>query len=622
LPAADADHNLFAEESAKVDAGDTVPLAARHADPHATRCDGTPRAAAGGTVSDVALASSSAPTRPYRGDADRGATSGARGVDAGDVEPPLSQAAVRRFRIVQPLQKGGLGQVSLARDEELHREVALKEILPKHADSSDARQRFLMEAEITGSLEHPGVVPVYGLGQYADGRPFYAMRLIRGENLQLVIEEYHREPHAGNRELKFRQLLGRFVDVCNAIEYAHNRCVLHRDLKPGNIMLGKYGETLVVDWGLAKAVDVEQATPHSTEAPVRPLSAESSTETQMGRVVGTPAYMSPEQASGRVDMIGPASDVYSLGATLYHLLTGRAPFVFDDPDDALGNVQMGRFDPPRSVQRRVPRSLEAVCLKAMARRPADRYPSARALADDVERFLADEPVLAYAEPLSSRAWRWMRRHRAAVFGTGAVLTAVAASLAIGLVLLNAANRRAEYNFDVARKAIRGYFLTVSENPLLERPDMQPLREQLLRQALEYYEQFLISAQREPELRGELAQANFFVGQITESIESPERALRFFQQAQEIHAELVAEKPDDSARQVEQARTLAAMGGTLQKLQRWDESRTLFQQAEAVQKKLVDAHPENAEYARTLAKTRASRAAVDAARGNAQREPAK
>ena len=146
----------------------------------------------------------------------------------------------------------------VARDEELHREVALKELQQSFADDPDKRQRFVVEAEVTGALEHPGIVPVYGLGHYSSGRPFYAMRFVRGDSLKEAIARFH-DPDAAHhssseRALELRKLLGRFVDVCQAIEYAHNRGVLHRDLKPGNIMLGKYGETLVIDWGLAKAM--------------------------------------------------------------------------------------------------------------------------------------------------------------------------------------------------------------------------------------------------------------------------------------------------------------------------------------------------------------------------------
>jgi serine/threonine protein kinase len=229
-----------------------------------------------------------------------------------------------RFRILRPHAKGGLGQVYLAHDEELRREVALKEIQSQHADNKDSRSRFLLEAEITGGLEHPGIVPVYGLGQYADGRPYYAMRFIRGDSLQSAIKEFHKADSAGRdpgeRTLELRKLLGRFVDVCQAMQYAHDRGVLHRDLKPGNIMLGKYGETLVVDWGLTKAVGKNDG---SDEPTLQPAAAGDSYETRPGSAIGTPAYMSPEQAAGKADILGPATDIYSLGATLYSLLTGK-----------------------------------------------------------------------------------------------------------------------------------------------------------------------------------------------------------------------------------------------------------------------------------------------------------
>ena len=167
-----------------------------------------------------------------------------------------------RFRILRPHARGGLGEVFVARDEELNRDVALKEIRGEHADNKDSRGRFVLEAEITGGLEHPGIVPVYGLGQYADGRPYYAMRFIQGDSLKEAISAFHSEQNANasdsERSLQLRKLLGRFIDVCQAIGYAHSRGVLHRDLKPGNIMLGKYGETLVVDWGLAKVKGREE----------------------------------------------------------------------------------------------------------------------------------------------------------------------------------------------------------------------------------------------------------------------------------------------------------------------------------------------------------------------------
>jgi serine/threonine-protein kinase len=290
-------------------------------------------------------------------------------VDPDATRPPAAgtpTSAGLRFRILRPHAKGGLGQVFVANDEELHREVALKEIQDRYADNRDSRVRFLLEAEITGGLEHPGIVPVYGLGSYADGRPYYAMRFIKGDSLQEAIKGFHategsrRDP--GERALALRGLLGRFVDVCNAVAYAHSRGVLHRDLKPGNVMLGGYGETLVVDWGLAKPVGRPEGADGSAEGTLRPASASGSAPTQLGSVIGTPAFMPPEQAAGRLDQLGPASDVYSLGATLYCLLTGQAPVTGADRAAVLRQVQRGEFPPPRQVKGAVPRALEAVCL--------------------------------------------------------------------------------------------------------------------------------------------------------------------------------------------------------------------------------------------------------------------
>src|SRR5262249_51946843 len=263
---------------------------------------------------------------------------------------------------------------------------------------------FLLEAEVTGGLEHPGIVPVYGLGTHRDGRPFYAMRFIRGDSLKEAVERFHADQSLktdpGRRSLELRKLLRRFTAVCNAIAYAHSRGVLHRDIKPGNIIVGRHGETLVVDWGLAKATG--KAELGAEERTLMPTSASGSAETLPGSAMGTPAYMSPEQARGDLEHLGPRSDVYSLGTTLYCLLAGRPPFE-GDVGDVLRKVQAGNIPPPRTLDPSIDRALEAVCLRAMAPKPERRYASARDLADDVERWLADEPVSAWREPWSRRA---------------------------------------------------------------------------------------------------------------------------------------------------------------------------------------------------------------------------
>lgn len=371
----------------------------------------------------------------------------------------------RRFQVVRPLAKGGLGEVFIANDNELNREVALKEIQSQFADNTDSRLRFLLEAEVTGGLEHPGIVPVYGLGQYDDGRPFYAMRFIKGDSLKEASDRFHRapanqKPTEGNEDsadrestkktkasdatvdfdgVDFRKLLGRFVDVCQAIEYAHSRGVLHRDLKPGNIMLGKYGETLVVDWGLAKVKDKDESEVIHDENTLIPKSGSGSTNTLFGSAIGTPAFMPPEQAAGRLEELGPTSDVYSLGATLFYMLVGKSPFRSRDVNDLLLKVQNGEFEAPVLVNRSVPKPLSAICLKAMSTRPADRYASTSDLADDIEKWMADEAVSVYREPLTKRIGRWTKKHRLLVSNVTAASLVGIAALFVSTILLKSAN---------------------------------------------------------------------------------------------------------------------------------------------------------------------------------------
>ena len=373
----------------------------------------------------------------------------------GTVGIPTSKGL--RFRILRPHARGGLGEVFVAHDMELNRQVALKQIQDKRADEPESRARFLLEAEVTGGLEHPGIVPVYGLGSYPDGRPFYAMRFIGGDSLKQAIDRFHKskgDEAPGERTLQFRKLLGRFVDVCNAIEYAHSRGVLHRDLKPGNIMLGKYGETLVVDWGLAKAVGRRDLSASTGDGTLRPSAGSGEAMTQTGSAVGTPAFMSPEQAAGRLDELGPATDVYSLGATLYCVLTGEPPFKGDDVGALLRAVGKGDYARPRERKGDMPAALEAICLKAMALAPAERYGSAQALAEDVEHWLADEPVAAYPEPWSVRARRWSGRHRTLVATATATVAVLAVCLIVATTLLTRANERLTAANDRERKALR------------------------------------------------------------------------------------------------------------------------------------------------------------------------
>jgi eukaryotic-like serine/threonine-protein kinase len=270
----------------------------------------------------------------------------------------------------------------------------------------------------------------------------------------------------------------------------HSRGVLHRDIKPGNILLGPYGETLVVDRGLAKIIGRDElgTSDLSAELTLRPPSASGSGDTLPGTALGTPAYMSPEQADGRVDLLGPATDVYSLGATLYVVLTGQAPFDGEHAAEVLPEVQRGEFARPRAVHASISIPLEAICLKAMALKPADRYASPRLLAEDVEHRLADEPISAYREPWSDRARRWSRRHRTFVSSAAAVLVLGLISSVGFAAVVSGKNRelakqtqRAEAREQVAIEAVKRFRDVVVEEPVLKNnPALEELGKKLLK----------------------------------------------------------------------------------------------------------------------------------------------
>jgi hypothetical protein len=288
-----------------------------------------------------------------------------------------------------------MGVVWEVPDAEVGRQVALKRLRPEFESRPDLRERFLAEARITGQLEHPGVVPVYRVIEQPDGSPAYVMRLISGETLHEAVRTYHELPG----RLALCELLRCFVSVCQTLAYAHSRGGIHRDLKGENVMLGPYGEVLVLDWGLARVcgADVDGSG-------IQPLSHGRPEATGAGAALGTPAYMAPEQARG--EQTDARSDVFGLGALLYLILTGRPPH---DSPSAIGTVLLareGKVTPPRRLAPDVPRALETICLKALAPEPSDRYQSAAELAVEVKRWLAGEPLDAGRERLVVRAGFW------------------------------------------------------------------------------------------------------------------------------------------------------------------------------------------------------------------------
>lgn len=347
-----------------------------------------------------------------------------------DYEPKgASRYAARRLHAV-----GGIGQVWIARDGDLGRDVALKELRPHREGHPPTQARFLAEARITGQLEHPNIVPVYELVRGTPARPaFYAMRFVKGRTLTEKAKEFHDKLRHGKAgALDLRGLLADFLGVCNAVAYAHSRGVLHRDLKGANVVLGDYGEVVLLDWGLAKLVG--RPDPSSAEPSVHPASQSTLDQTAVGQVVGTPAYMPPEQAAGRLDEVDVRSDVYGLGAVLYEVLTGRPPFAGADVNEVLQKVMMEAPPGPRDVVPATPRPLEAICLAALAKRPADRYATVKHLIADVNRYLADEPVSVYREPVLERFGRRLRRNRTLAAALSVAAAVLTPALAIGVAV--------------------------------------------------------------------------------------------------------------------------------------------------------------------------------------------
>jgi len=511
--------------------------------------------------------------------------------------------------------EGGIGTVSLARDGELNRDVALKEIKARYADDPTSQSRFLLEAEVTGGLEHPGIVPVYGLGIDPHGRPFYAMKFIRGESLKDVIARFHadealkRDP--GARGLELRKLLRRFLDVCNTIEYAHTRGVLHRDIKPANIMVGSHGETMVVDWGIAKAKGrPDHPYPAAVvESLIALKSASGATETLPGSTLGTPAYMSSEQAKGDISILGPRSDVYSLGATLYHLLTGKPAFE-GEILKVLGQVKHGEFLPPRRVDKTINPALEAICLKAMSLSPADRYSSAKMLADDVERWMADEPVSAHPDHLYEKSRRWMRHHRSAVTAVGAGIVMAIAGLLGVLVVQQNANRnlslakdREHEQFQLAMEAIRTFHSGVSEDFLLKQDEFKHLREQLLERAKDFYKKLeeKLKNQSDEQSRQALGLALFELGDLTSRVGSKEEAMEAHQQALAIRRELARSAGASIESRLALAQSLTAIAAMKHLSANLSSAEHDYEEALAILTPLANEFPSDARITAALAK---------------------
>ena len=355
-----------------------------------------------------------------------------RAMGAGrDLNKP-SSPSIHRYVFRKPIGEGGQGIVWEVDDTELGRRIALKRVHPKHANDPLHSRMLIEESRNTGRLDHAGIVPVYDLGQDDEGNPFFTMQLIRGEKLSDRVKAIRYVVLDRDAMVnQIRPLLRHLIAACNALQYAYDKFkVIHRDIKPENIMVNRYGETVVMDWGMGKAVEDAAQLDEASSMLFVPVSGSGTgvEKTQVGSVKGTLGYLSPEQAQAMNTALDHRTDIYGLGATLYRVLTGTVPYSGTNLQEALGRAKLNQFVRPRDRNSRVPRELEAICLKAMATLPADRYQKATDLGKDLENWLDGEPISVVPDHVFRKSERWLRKHAKGVIASLLLLGLTTAAL--------------------------------------------------------------------------------------------------------------------------------------------------------------------------------------------------
>ena len=446
-----------------------------------------------------------------------------------------------------PLQlgKGGIGSVYLVFDRFVGRDVALKELSGPDADqaadtqgTSAQEQRFLREARVTGQLEHPAIVPVYELGRRTSGNLYYTMRRVLGRNLHQAIRE------AKTLEKRL-ELLPHFISMCQALAYAHSRAVIHRDVKPQNVMIGQFGETYVLDWGLARVKG--KADPRREELKLAP----DITGDSLGGAIGTPAYMSPEQARGQVDEIDERSDVFGLGAVLYELLSGRPPYLGPSPIEVVDRVRAGPPQPLLELEPNAPRELVDVVQRAMSRLREDRYSSVEALARDIEAWRAGRRVSAHAYSSWELLRGFTRKNRLAIAITLVALTAL--TIAASVAWWQVGKERDE------ARAFAQFYLDDVSPALAQLPGADELISTLTRRTLSHYERTVNPSSGSYPDRLHMAQALLRVGRLAYRVGQLEDARATFGRSRELLENLVRETETDHAPAQAMAEALTGLG---------------------------------------------------------------
>ena len=399
-----------------------------------------------------------------------------------------SLGGVDRYVFHKVIGEGGQGIVWEVHDNQLGRRVALKKVKPTCTRKPLYSDMLIKEARKTGCINHTGAVPVHDIGQDEDGSPYFTMQLVRGERLTDRLKSVKYDGMSSREFLSaIRPLLRNIIDVCNTLQFAYDQNgIIHRDIKPDNIMVDRYGETLILDWGMGKAVEDKSKLDDASTVLFTPASGEPNEETQAGSIKGTLAYMSPEQAQAMSALLDHRTDVYLVGATLYRILVGRPPHQGGEWE-MVRLAAANEFTSPRQINPLVPEELEAICLKAMKTRPEDRYENATALADDLENWLADEPVSVAPEGVLKKSERWLRRNSKGVVASLIGLTATTLLLAVFSQLLWKAERQARDSRNIASSVLDDTVGYVIDDVLSGIPNTDDKRIKILEGVIESVE---------------------------------------------------------------------------------------------------------------------------------------
>ena len=454
-------------------------------------------------------------------------------------------STVHRYELHDVLGKGGRAVVRSALDCELGRDVAVKVLRPQLRENQQAQMRLQREAQIISQLDHPGIVPIYGRGVNKDGMPFYCMRQVAGGTFRQAIEDFHQKPFASDtaRRSDLLPLVRHLVNVCQTIAFVHQRGFVHRDVKPENILVGDFGATFVVDWGLAKQISELDKSDPVVDASVEGCeddmeSPEDFAITQTGASLGTPAYMSPEQAAGTASHDPVRSEIFNLGATMFTLLTGRAPYSGGTMLAVFRDARERSFTDDAQISFVGDPAFKAICLKAMSRQPLARYDSASDLAADIERVMADQPITCYPEPITRRLWRLGKHHRTLLTSSILALFVLTMSSMVGSAFVHRQRQRADANFRQAHRAVTDSFVRISDDFLMNQPEFQPLRSELLADGLEFYDHLLQSSS-DPRIKWEMALACLQVGKLRRELGETDTAVELLSRAERLYEELAA-----------------------------------------------------------------------------------